>query len=77
MSTTLRCTAIEELVPNTRNKAFKSAWWRGVYAYRNGDRSTSCPYEDLRGGRNGHIITWSRSFRRFWMKGYRDAEKIG
>ena len=77
MSTSARRAAIEAAVPATKNRAFKSAWWSGVYAFRTGKAITECPYSDLRGGRNGYIITWSRAFRRFWTQGYRDAEKIG
>ena len=44
MSTSARRAAIEAAVPATKNRAFKSAWWSGVYAFRTGKAITECPY---------------------------------
>jgi hypothetical protein len=51
------------------NKAFVGAYNRG---YRDGVKGKSerdCPYPDYRCGKHGHVITFSRAFRRYWRDG--------
>lgn len=59
----------------TTNKAFISAYKRGQQAFRDGTRREDCPYQDKRGGRYDHVITFSRTFRQFWFSGFDDAEQ--
>jgi hypothetical protein len=61
-------------IPETRNKAFLSAWWMGVTAGRNGEPSSANPYPDHRGSYHENN-TWSRAFRGFWERGRQEGEK--
>ena len=57
-------------------KHFYGAYKRGRAAYAKEKQSyEECPYPDYRGGRYGNIITYSRAFRRYWYKGWQDAEQ--
>ena len=42
-----------------------------IGAFKKGFFSTDdkCPYPDHMGGRHGHVVTWSRSFRKYWQRG--------
>jgi hypothetical protein len=51
------------------SRAFLSAYRKGRAAAKEGLPKIS-PYPDLRGGRFDHIVTWSRSFHKYWMEGY-------
>lgn len=55
-------------VPDTKNRAFLSAFWRGVRDAADGKHCN--PYPDLRGGRYNHMVTFSRSFQKFWRSGH-------
>lgn len=55
-------------VPTTRSRQMLSAFWRGVRAAEAGDPVN--PYPDHRGGKHGHVITFSRAYRGFWQKGH-------
>ena len=52
--------------------AFFGTYQKGRKAARNGQPKSACPYEDKRGGRFSHIITYSRSFISFWEDGLDD-----
>lgn len=64
--------AIEGGSLTTTNRAFQGAWQRGYRDYLVG--LIHCPYPDRRGHRR-NIITFSRSFRKYWFDGFEAARK--
>ena len=56
------------------NKALEGAKRKGREAREAGLPESACPYGDKRGGRHGHMITFSRAFIRAWLEGYRGVE---
>lgn len=55
------------------NKALEGARRKGREARIAGEPITACPYQDKRGGRHDHMITFSRAFIRAWTDGWRDG----
>ena len=58
------------MAPITKNKAFKSVYWKGYNACMN-DKIAEPPYADWRTNRGS--VTFARAFIRYWMRGYKDA----
>lgn len=58
-------------VPPT--KALAGARRKGYEAGRAGQPESTCPYQDKRGGRHGHVITFSRAFRNWWLIGWKEG----
>lgn len=65
---------IEPEIPATRSKALQGAWRKGRHAALEGLSLADCPYPDKRGGSFGQVITWSRSYRKWWRDGF---ESVG
>lgn len=59
--------------PPTGNRAFLGAWRKG-YAARKAGKPCRSPYEDLRGGKHGNVVTFSRTFIKQWERGWRYAD---
>jgi len=60
-------------IPPTRNRAFVGAWHKGRRAALEGGSLADCPYPDRRAGEHGQIVTYSRTFRRYWRDGFESA----
>jgi len=63
------------LLPETKNKAFISAYCKGIIAANCGILKLNCPYPDKKNSRGGP--TWSRVFRRYWAEGHDAAMPKG
>lgn len=57
--------------PQTRNKAFLSAYGKGYQAGLDGKERRDCPYSDHRTYRGS--TTFSRAFIHYWEDGWRDG----
>ena len=57
------------------SRAFLGAYRKGRQAAADGKAPHQCPYDDLRGGKRGNIITYSRTFRRMWHQGFHDERR--
>lgn len=55
------------------SKAFDGAYRKGAEARAAGKTEADCPYHDKRTWRGS--VTFSRSFRKEWLKGFRGAPK--
>lgn len=53
------------------SRQFYSAYCRGRRCFQEG--TTINPYSDIRAGRHGQVVTFSRAFARYWREGYEDA----
>lgn len=60
---------------NRHEKAQQTVWNRGADAARAGLEESACPYPDRRTYHGA--ITWSRSWRRQWLAGFRSVKKAG
>lgn len=56
---------------NQTSRGFLSVYRKGREAAKNGQARKS-PYADKRGGCFQHVITWSRSFQKYWLEGFDD-----
>jgi hypothetical protein len=64
---------IEPEIPPTRSKGFVAAWRKGREAAIAGLSLADCPYPDKRGGIHRHVVTWSRSYRKYWYDGFQSV----
>ena len=55
--------------------AFEGAKRKGFIAGLQGKLQDECPYEDIRAGKYGHIVTWSRGFQHAWLEGWQEGSK--
>lgn len=55
-------------------KHFYGAYKKGRKAFQADGDSAVCPYQDKRGGRYNHIVTFSRAFIAYWFEGFEDAQ---
>lgn len=62
-------------MPSNSNKAFLSAYNKGVNARNYGLLETANPYPDKRTSRGR--VTFSRAFRKYWLQGWHDAKPAG
>ena len=53
--------------------AFEGAKRKGFIAGLQGKLQDECPYEDIRAGKYGHIVTWSRGFQHAWLEGWEEG----
>jgi ribosome modulation factor len=53
---------------------FKGAWRKGYLARKQGEPEEANPYLDVRQDYR-ESVTWSRGFRRAWLKGWRAADE--
>jgi ribosome modulation factor len=61
-------------LPDTKNRGFIGAFKKG-YQARQESKPRVPPYQDKRGGRFDHIVTYSRAFRKYWLDGWDAADK--
>ena len=66
----LQLPGVEPEIPPTRSKALVGAWREGRAAALDGRRLSDCPYRDKRAGCHGHVVTFSRAFRKWWRDGF-------
>ena len=55
-------------------KALVTAYTAGRIAQNTGWTILACPYEDVRAGRFGNIVTGARAYRKKWQEGWKDSE---
>jgi len=60
-----------------KTKAFAAAHHSGKEAFRAGKSLSDCPYHDIRAGKYGNIVTFSRAFMREWCEGFLEAQGVG
>jgi hypothetical protein len=60
--------------PKRLTRQFWGAYRKGYKAYLNG-APDECPYQDKRGGKHEHVITYSRAFQHYWNEGYQNAKR--
>jgi len=53
--------------------AFDGAKRKGFIAGLQGKLPDECPYKDIRAGKYGHIVTWSRGFQHAWFEGWKEG----
>lgn len=53
------------------SKGLFGTYCRGRLAAKTGQPRKS-PYPDKRGGQHFHVITWSRTWDKYWLEGYDD-----
>lgn len=55
-----------------RRSPFDCARDNGIRARVRGEPESACPYKDIR--TDGGQVTFSRAYRRAWLKGYRSVQ---
>lgn len=65
----------KQIADSFRNAAHQGAFWKGFAAFHRGSRREENDYTDKRGNRD--MITFSRSYRRFWTDGWDYASRGG
>lgn len=56
-----------------QHRGFQGAFDKGFRSLRDG---SECPYEDRRGGKYNHQVTWSRAYIRAWHTGRNYARSV-